>query len=111
MLLYSSSSYFFFMLLSPVLCVDYSQRKILGLSSDRKVVLHWELQDSFIHFKLEGMTKGFLGLAFAYNDLPLDGFVGGVHNDGASYLFDLHLDYAGINFFMTLLNRKYTYSL
>ena len=46
-------------------------------------------------FKLSCNTKGYLGLAFSYTDLPLDGFVAGVGDDGNSYVSDLHLDFAG----------------
>ena len=60
-----------------------------------KLVLSWVVEEEMFFFKLSSMTKGYVGLAFSYNDLPLDGFIAGVDNEGDDYVLDLHLDYAG----------------
>ena len=63
--------------------------------SHDKMVLSWVVEEDMFYFKLSGMTRGYMGLAFSYSNLPLDGFVTGVDDEGDLYVIDLHLDYAG----------------
>ena len=71
------------------------------------MVIRWVVEDDKFFFKLSGKTRGYVGLAFSYSDLPLDGFVAGVKDDGDPYVLDLHLDFAGKQF----LNYKHTTKL
>ena len=72
---------------------DYSQ--VMELMKGGKMVLHWEVEEGMFFFKLSGITKGHMGLAFSYNDIPEDGFVAGVDGQGDQYVSDLHLDHVG----------------
>ena len=59
------------------------------------MILNWEVEEEMFFFKLSGLTMGYVGLAFSYNDIPADGFIAGVNGQGEQYGLDLHLDYAG----------------
>ena len=75
------------------MCRDYGQVK--DMMKGGKMVLNWEVEDKVLFFKLSGRTKGYVGLAFSYNNVPEDGFIAGVDDQGDQYVFDLHLDHAG----------------
>ena len=60
-----------------------------------KMMISWIVEDDLFLFKLTCNTRGYVGLAFSYSDLPLDGFVAGVGEDDDPYVHDLHLDFAG----------------
>ena len=72
---------------------DYNQ--VIELMKEGKMVLHWQVEEGMFYFKLSGLTKGHMGLAFSYNDIPEDGFVAGADGQGNQYLLDLYLDYVG----------------
>ena len=76
----------------PSFCRDYSQTR--DLMAHDKMVLSWVVEEDMFYFKLSGRTRGYMGLAFSYSNLPLDGFVTGVDDEGDLYVIDLHLDYA-----------------
>ena len=61
-----------------------------------KMILSWEVEEGTIFFKLSGLTSGFVGLAFSYNDLPQDGFIAGVDEQGEQYGWHLQLNHTGI---------------
>ena len=75
------------------MCRDYGQVK--EMMKGGKMVLNWEVEDKVLFFKLSGQTKGYVGLAFSYSNVPEDGFLAGVDNEGDQYVVDLHLDHAG----------------
>ena len=79
----------------PSFCRDYLQTRDLMAHDKNKMVLSWVVEEDMFFFKLSGMTRGYMGLAFSYSNLPLDGFVTGVDDEGDLYVLDLHLDYAG----------------
>ena len=59
------------------------------------LTLSWRIEDEVLLFNVQGKTNGYLGLAFSQKGLPVDGFIGGIFDDGRVYVEDLHLDYAG----------------
>ena len=61
-----------------------------------KLSLSWRTDQERFHFKLEGLSSSYVGLAFSYNSLPVDGFVAGIDDTGDIFAEDLHLDFAGI---------------
>ena len=75
------------------MCRDYGQVK--EMMKGGKMVLNWEVEDKVLFFKLSGQTKGYLGLTFSYRNVPEDGFIAGVDDQGDQYVVDLHLDHAG----------------
>ena len=75
------------------MCRDYGQVK--EMMKGGKMVLNWEVEDKVLFFKLSGQTQGYLGLAFSYSNVPEDGFIAGVDDQGEQYVVDLHLDHAG----------------
>ena len=79
----------------PSFCRDYTQTRDLQAQDKNKMVLSWVVEEDMFYFKLSGRTRGYMGLAFSYSNLPLDGFVTGVDDEGDPYVLDLHLDYAG----------------
>ena len=75
------------------MCRDYG--KVTEMMKEGKMVLNWEVEGKVLFFKLSGQTNGYVGLAFSYNNVPEDGFIAGVDDQGDQYVFDLHLDHAG----------------
>ena len=75
------------------MCREYGQVK--EIMKGGKMVLNWEVEDKVLFFKLSGQTKGYVGLAFSYSNVPEDGFLAGVDDEGDQYVVDLHLDQAG----------------
>ena len=73
---------------------DYTQE--IDMMKGGKMVLNWEVEDNVFFFKLSGQTKGFVGLAFASEEDPDDGFIAGVDKQGQGYIVDLHLDHTSI---------------
>ena len=61
-----------------------------------KLSLSWRTDQEMFHFQLVGLSSSYVGLAFSYNSLPVDGFVAGIDDAGDIFAEDLHLDYAGI---------------
>ena len=59
------------------------------------MIIKWEVEDDTLFFKLSGLTSGYVGLAFSYNDLPQDGFIAGVDEQGEPYGRHLQLNYTG----------------
>jgi hypothetical protein len=92
----------------PSFCRDYVQTRDLMTHGKNKMVLSWVVEEDMFFFKLSGMTRGYMGLAFSYSNLPLDGVVTGVDDEGDLYVLDLHLDYAGklYNGFDSILNHN-----
>ena len=75
------------------ICRDYHQ--VREIMEGGKMILSWEVEVDTFFFKLSGLTRGYVGLAFSYNDLPEDGFIAGVDGQGEQYGVDLHLEHAG----------------
>ena len=75
------------------MCREY--RQVTEIMEGGKMILNWEVEDETFLFKLSGLTRGYIGLAFSYNDLPADGFIAGVDGEGHNYDVALHLDHAG----------------
>ena len=76
-------------------CHEYLHTKELLAGNKNKMMISWVVEDDLFLFRLSCNTRGYVGLAFSYSDLPLDGFVAGVGDDGDPYVHDLHLDFAG----------------
>ena len=74
-------------------CRSYDQHK--QLMAGGKLVLSWATDQEMFHFRLSGLSCTYVGLAFSYNNLPVDAFVAGVNQDQEVFAEDLHLDYAG----------------
>ena len=81
-------------MMHPCNCKTYDQHK--QLMAGGKLVLSWSTDEEMFHFKLSGHMSGYVGLAFSYNSLPVDGFVAGLDDAGEIFAVDLHLDYAGM---------------
>ena len=71
----------------------YDQHK--QLMGGGKLVLSWSTDEEMFYFRLSGRNTGYVGLAFSYTSLPIDGFIAGVDGAGEIFAVDLHLDYAG----------------
>ena len=80
----------------PPPCESYPYNQHKQLMAGGKLVLSWSTDDEMFHFKLSGLGSRYVGLAFSYNSLPVDGFIAGVDGAGEIFAVDLHLDYAGI---------------
>ena len=65
------------------------------LMKEDKMILNWEVEDETLFDMLSGLTTGFVGLAFSYNDHPKDGFIAGVDRLGKSHERHLMLDFNG----------------
>ena len=96
---------FFVLTYSISLCQEYLHTKELVAGNKNKMMISWIVENELFLFKLTCNTRGYVGLAFSYSDLPLDGFVAGVGEDDDPYVHDLHLDFAGkTNLLNELLN-------
>ena len=87
---------------------DYQH--VTELMKEDKMILNWEVEDETLFFMLSGLTTGFVGLAFSYDDHPQDGFIAGVDRLGKSHERHLMLDFNGriifeINFFVISVFR------
>ena len=82
------------LILSNPTCGTYDQHR--QLMTRGKLSLSWRTDQEMVHFKLEGLSSSYVGLAFSYNNLPVDSFVAGIDDTGDIFAEDLHLDYAGI---------------
>ena len=84
----------FLLSINLVMSRDYTQE--IDMMKGGKMVLNWEVEDNVLFFKLSGQTKGFVGLAFASEEDPDDGFIAGVDKQGQGYIVDLHLDHTSM---------------
>ena len=75
------------------ICREYHH--VREIMEEGKMILNWEVEDDTLFFKLSGLTSGYVGLAFSYNDLPQDGFIAGVDEQGKQYGQHLQLNYTG----------------
>ena len=89
------------MMMTQALSQEYIHTRELMAGERNKMRISWLVENDLFLFKLSCNTRGFIGLAFSYSDLPLDGFVAGVGRDGDPYVLDLHLDFAGMINFIT----------
>ena len=59
------------------------------------MILDWEVEEETLFFKVSGLTSGYVGMAFSYNDHPQDGFIAGVDEQGEQYFRHLQLNHTG----------------
>ena len=75
------------------ICREYHH--VREITEEGKMILKWEVEEETLFFKLSGQTSGFVGLAFSYNDLPQEGFIAGVDDQGEQYGWQLQLNHTG----------------
>jgi hypothetical protein len=75
------------------ICREYHH--VRDIMEEDKMILNWEVEEETLFFKLSGQTSGYVGLAFSFNDLPQDGFIAGVDEQGEQYHRYLHLNHTG----------------
>ena len=82
-------------LLLPTACSSDSYTQHRQLMPGGKLTLSWRTDRERMYFQLSGKSSAYVGLAFSYNSLPVDGFIAGLDTAAEVFAVDVHLDYAG----------------